>query len=157
MRMGVLRKLRGGESHNDRGANLVEFAILMPLLVLLVLGIVEFGWKFGQYNDVRHGVREGARFAAVNAGDEAAIRDHVCNSMDALSAGITEIRVLLTDSPSGDLGETASIRVEADVSSLTNAPIISSFLPDLLASDIDFRLEQDSTAWNTDLTLTCGP
>ncbi|HIE21686.1 MAG TPA: pilus assembly protein, partial [Acidimicrobiia bacterium] len=39
---------------DDRGAALIEFALLMPLLIILILGIVEFGWKFGQFNDVRH-------------------------------------------------------------------------------------------------------
>jgi Flp pilus assembly protein TadG len=50
----------------DRGATLMEFAIIMPLLVLLLIGIVESSWLFAQYLDVRHGAREGARLAAVN-------------------------------------------------------------------------------------------
>lgn len=149
VRMGVLGRVWGGESRQDRGANLVEFALIAPLLIILVLGIVEFGWKFGQFNDVRHGVREGARFAAVNAGDEAAILNHVCSSMDGVSAGMTEIRVILTDASPDDLGEVASIRVEADVSTLTNAPIISAFLPSTLASDVQFRLERNSDSWDS--------
>lgn len=44
----------------------MEFALVFPLLVLLLVGIVEFGWVFAQYLDVRHGAREGARIAAVN-------------------------------------------------------------------------------------------
>ncbi len=150
-------KPSGRANRNDRGANLVEFAVLAPLLILLVLGIVEFGWKFGQFNDVRHGVREGARFAAVNAGDANAIRDHVCGSMDAISAGMSQIRVILTDASPDDIGQTATIRVEADVTSLTNAPVISTFLPTELTSDIDFRLEQESTLWGvpSPQTLIC--
>ena len=50
----------------DRGATLMEFAIIMPLLVILLIGIVESSWVFAQYLDVRHGAREGARLAAVN-------------------------------------------------------------------------------------------
>ena len=45
-------------ARGERGASLVEFAILAPLLIVLVLGIVEFGWLFSQNNDVRHGPRE---------------------------------------------------------------------------------------------------
>ena len=133
----------------ERGANLVEFAILAPVLVILVLGIVEFGWLFGQLNDVRHGAREGARFAAVDGGNNAAIRTYVCQAMDGLSAGMSDIRVELTDG-GGDRGDIATIRVEADVDSLSGAPLISSFLPTDLESEIEFRLEQD-VSWSSDL------
>ena len=53
-------------SRAQRGATLMEFAIIMPLLVMLLVGIIESGWVFAQYLDVRHGAREGARIAAVN-------------------------------------------------------------------------------------------
>ncbi|MDX1747957.1 MAG: TadE/TadG family type IV pilus assembly protein, partial [Halobacteriales archaeon] len=95
----MIRKSRDRE----RGAALVEFAVLAPLLILLVLGIVEFGWKFGQFNDVRHGAREGGRYAAVD-GDgtgNAAIHTRVCQAMDGLSAGITQLRVELDVDPDG--------------------------------------------------------
>lgn len=136
-------------NRNESGAALIEFALIAPLLILLVLGIVEFGWKFGQFNDVRHAVREGARFAAVDGGDEGAIVAQVCNAMDLVGAGITQVRVSLTDAPNEARGENGSIRVEVDVSGLTNAPLISSFVPGQLASEVSFRLEQDSSQWDT--------
>ncbi|MGH9198793.1 MAG: TadE/TadG family type IV pilus assembly protein, partial [Acidimicrobiia bacterium] len=42
-------------NRKERGANLVEFAILAPLLFALLFGIVDFAWILGQYQDVRHG------------------------------------------------------------------------------------------------------
>ena len=71
----------------DRGATLMEFAIIMPLLVLLLIGIVESSWLFAQYLDVRHGAREGARLAAVNypEGTEAPVATPGDN-LDALVA-----------------------------------------------------------------------
>jgi Flp pilus assembly protein TadG len=139
----------------ERGANLVEFAVLAPLLIILVLGIVELGWLFGQFNDVRHGVREGARFAAVDGGDEAAIQQRVCTSMDGLSAGMSALRVQLTDS--GTAASVSTIRVEADIDSLSGLPIITSFLPASLDSEVDFALEQDSTNWGSTglVNVTC--
>jgi hypothetical protein len=44
---------------------MVEFAIVVPLLLLLVLGIMEFGMVMHDYIMVVHGAREGARTAAV--------------------------------------------------------------------------------------------
>ena len=153
--LGSNRYSRRGRS--DRGAALVEFALLMPLLLLLILGIVEFGWKFGQFNDVRHAVREGARFAAVDGGDDLAIEARVCAALDLVGAGITKVRMSWTPDADTDLntdiGEPGSIRVEIDVSSLSNAPLISNLLPTQLASDVQFRLEQPPDSW-TDRVLS---
>lgn len=131
----------------EEGAALVEFALIAPLLILLVLGIVEFGWLFGQYNDVRHGAREGARLAAVDGGSAEQIRDRICSAMDGLDAGMDSIEVelgLLDDDADGtaEIGETGTVTVTAGVNSLSGAPIISSFVPDELSSTIEFRLEQ---------------
>lgn len=132
----------------EDGAALVEFALIAPLLILLVLGIVEFGWLFGQYNDVRHGAREGARFAAVNGGNVDAITARVCSSMDGLDAGMTLIEIDLDrDDPAG-IGDTGEITVTATVNGLSGAPFISNFLPTELSSTIEFRLEQAPTLWN---------
>jgi Flp pilus assembly protein TadG len=48
-----------------RGASLVEFAIVLPMLVMLLFGIVDFGMQFANLNSVRLGTREGARQAVV--------------------------------------------------------------------------------------------
>jgi hypothetical protein len=50
----------------ERGATLVEFALIAPVLMLLVFGIIEFGFAFNDYLEVRSAAREGARLAAVN-------------------------------------------------------------------------------------------
>ncbi len=49
----------------ERGASLVEFAIIAPLLLLLLFGIIEFGLTFNDYQSIRQGAREGAREAVV--------------------------------------------------------------------------------------------
>ena len=42
-------------SAGDRGAALVEFAIVMPLLFLILFGIIEFGIAFNDYQSIRQG------------------------------------------------------------------------------------------------------
>lgn len=49
----------------DRGAVLVEFALILPVLVLLLFGIAEYGIAFNNLNSLRQGTREGARQAVV--------------------------------------------------------------------------------------------
>lgn len=43
----------------------MEFALIMPVLFLVLFGIVEFGIAYNDYQSLRQGVREGARQAVV--------------------------------------------------------------------------------------------
>ena len=51
---------------DERGTAVVEMALVLPVLLLLVLGILDFGKAFNYWNDTNHLAAEGARFAAVN-------------------------------------------------------------------------------------------
>jgi hypothetical protein len=48
-----------------RGAELVEFALVFPLLLLVVLGIVDFGVLFQRLEVITNAAREGARVAVL--------------------------------------------------------------------------------------------
>jgi Flp pilus assembly protein TadG len=54
-----LKRFRRSES----GAEMIEFALTLPLLLLLVLGMIEFGFLFREYEVVTNAAREGARIA----------------------------------------------------------------------------------------------
>ena len=49
-----------------RGQTLVEFALVLPLLVLVLVGIFDFGRAIFAYNTVSNAAREGARLAIVD-------------------------------------------------------------------------------------------
>ena len=55
------RRVRG-----DGGAAAVEFALVVPILLALLLGIVDYGLYFSDSLAVRHGIREGAREGATS-------------------------------------------------------------------------------------------
>lgn len=50
---------------SDRGAAAVEFALVLPLLLLLVFGIVDFGRAYNMQIALTQGAREGVRVAAL--------------------------------------------------------------------------------------------
>jgi Flp pilus assembly protein TadG len=53
---------------SERGAVLVEAAIALPLLLLVVLGIIDFGRLFQRYEVLTNAAREGARIAVLPVG-----------------------------------------------------------------------------------------
>jgi len=60
---------RNHERHSlrcERGQALVEFALVLPLLLLVVLGIAEFGRALGYKDDMTHLANAASRYAAVN-------------------------------------------------------------------------------------------
>ena len=59
-------------SHKARGQSLVEFALVLPLFLVLVMGIFDLGLAVFSYNSITNAAREGARLAIVNQ-DEATI------------------------------------------------------------------------------------
>jgi Flp pilus assembly protein TadG len=52
--------------HSQQGTALVEMALVLPILMVLALGIVDFGRAMNYWNDVNQIAADGARFAAVN-------------------------------------------------------------------------------------------
>ena len=46
---------------SERGAELIEFAIVTPILLFIIAGIIDFGMMFRTYEAVTNAAREGAR------------------------------------------------------------------------------------------------
>lgn len=59
------RRFGSRRPRDQRGAALVEFALIATPLFMILFGTIEFGWAFFQLNDIRHGAREGIRLVAV--------------------------------------------------------------------------------------------
>lgn len=134
----------------DDGAALVEFALVAPLLFMLVFGIVEFGWVFGQHLDVRHGAREGSRLLAVNYNpDEASgasqrndIIDATCDRMDLASGA--NVAIGFAAPGETEAGAFATVTVTDTPEQLTGlfSPILDGVE---LISTVESRIEVDAT------------
>lgn len=73
-RAGVRRR-----SERDKGAAIAEFALVVPFLVLLLVGIIEFGAALNHQISIQGGAREGARILALR-NSAAAVDTAVRNS-----------------------------------------------------------------------------
>lgn len=58
--------MRASSRRRDRGQSLVEFALVFPLFMLIIFGIVDAGRLIYTYNTVANAARDGARVAIVN-------------------------------------------------------------------------------------------
>jgi hypothetical protein len=54
---------------NDQGAAAVEMALVLPLLILLLGGIIDFGFAFNTQISLTHAAREGVRVEAIGIVD----------------------------------------------------------------------------------------
>lgn len=90
--------------HDERGQALVEFVLLLPIFLLVVFGVIEFGRAFNYWIDMTHLANEGARYAAVN-------RWPSCPSTET-SACSEQLRKYLHDrANTGELGAELTYRV----------------------------------------------
>lgn len=105
--MKVSRLLR-----NEDGVSLIELAIILPILLILVIGIIEFGFIFNDYIILTGAAREGARVAVAGKVDEidSRINNHLSGS------GVSNIKIV---SDLGEQGEVTVITLTGTVSMRT--------------------------------------
>ena len=88
---------------SERGAAAVEFAILLPVLLTLVLGTIEFGRAYNAQITLTNAARDGVRVMAI-AKDPVGARTAAKNAAAAVSSGIpdSDITLSTTICPTGD-------------------------------------------------------
>ena len=83
----------------EEAAQLVEFALVLPMLLLVILGIAEFGFIFQRYEVVTNAAREGARMAVLpgytTADVIARVRVYVTNGR--VPTTVTNPNIVVTD------------------------------------------------------------
>lgn len=83
------------KSGSERGAAAVEFAILLPLLLLLVLGTIEYGRVYNAQITLTNAAREGVRVMAIG-NDPAAARNAAKNAASPVSTTIPTSDIVLS-------------------------------------------------------------
>jgi Flp pilus assembly pilin Flp len=94
---------------DETGAAIVEFAIILPILLLLVMGIIQFGFIFNGQITLTSAVREGARYAVVGNTDA----DVVKRVKDSAVALLLSTPTVTIDRYDGKDNPKESLTVEA--------------------------------------------
>ena len=89
------KRLRAARLRDERGATVVEFAFIVPLLLVLVLGIVEFSHAFQVSGTLSAAAREGVRSMALQ-NDPAAARAAVRGAAPSLTPAVTDAQIAIT-------------------------------------------------------------
>lgn len=116
-RQGRRSRMRG-RAHHDSGQALVEFALVVPLLILLLVGIFEFARAWNAYQVITDAAREAMRRVVVDdtlsqAGFDATITSAL-NRAGLSSSGAT---ITVSDckqswcSPAGSSGDIAQVTI----------------------------------------------
>ena len=69
--------------HNERGAALIETAITIPMILLIAVGIFEFGRAYQTWQVLTNAAREGARVAILSDKTDVEVQTAVRNYMQA--------------------------------------------------------------------------
>lgn len=102
--------VKGG--HPRRGALVVEMALLLPILLLLIFGITEFGRAWMTLNVMATATREGARLAVVTEPSVSDVTARVTEVLDA--ARITASSITVTGPEPGDPNRAVRVAVAVD-------------------------------------------
>jgi hypothetical protein len=73
-------------ARRERGAALIELAIALPILIMVVFGVVEFGVTYNDYISIRDGVRQASREGSVGNFGPAATTGAPCHLTGAETA-----------------------------------------------------------------------
>lgn len=108
---------------NRRGQGLVEMALVLPVLILLLMGIIEFGRVLHGVLVVTQAAREGARSMAVNEGTATA-SSKIYATASSVDPALLSIAISPADPARGD---EVTVTVTYPVQIVT--PLISKFFP----------------------------
>ncbi|MGB7158741.1 MAG: TadE/TadG family type IV pilus assembly protein, partial [Tepidisphaeraceae bacterium] len=92
---------------------MVEFAIILPLLVMLLFGIIEFGWIFFKASQVNQAARMGSRIAIRPAATEDEVTDAIAAVMSGAGLGASGYTVSIGDL-GVEVGEPVEVRVDVN-------------------------------------------
>ncbi len=102
---------------SERGAVAVEFAILAPLLIMLLLGIMEFGRAYNVQVSLSNAAREGVRVMAIS-NDQTAAKTAAKNAAVSLNPQLADTN--FTFSPAScTSGAQMSVTIKYTLSTLT--------------------------------------
>lgn len=110
----------------EDGQAMLEFALVLPIFLLILCGIIDFGWLFYNQLALNNICREGARYAVVNTDENYSV-DEILRHIDTYIEDtyvIGDVDITVTYSrPLDPIGGDVTVAVQKEFRYLT--PVIS--------------------------------
>ena len=103
-----MKLLRAKSHKRQEGQSVVEFALVLPIFILLLMGMIEFGRIWMTMNVLSSASREGARIAAVTGPDASRVNNTV---QSALSAANLPSGTVSISGPNSNSEVTVTVRI----------------------------------------------
>lgn len=131
-RLKILSALR----KNEKGQSLVEFALVLPILLMLVLGMLEYGWMLNAKISVTAAAREGARASSVIGKENSAQADTVATAAAIKYMGIGTLNA-------NDVDATVSGDTVTVIISYEKEPLVGLYIKEAMSitSSVTMRME----------------
>ncbi|SMC71812.1 TadE/TadG family type IV pilus assembly protein [Sporomusa malonica] len=113
-----------------RGQAMVETALVLPVVVLILFAILEFGLVMNQYLVLTAAAREGARIAAVS--DDAAARTVVNDAVASIGSAGLQVNIAY---PGGKREQGKSVTVTVSKPVEVTTPVIKDIIDSAFAPD----------------------
>ena len=113
----------------EKGQSMVELAILLPILLIILLGIIDFGRVFFAYVTITNAAREGARYGSLHVFEDVIIEQRVIDeATNTVTIDSSEITVSWDDP---DHPNTITVTVDHEFETLFfgNLPFIRDWFP----------------------------
>ncbi len=136
----------------EHGQAIVEFALVLPIVLLLIGGIIDFGWIFHNKITANNACREASRYVAIHyyypsgeiVGDINNAKTKATSIISGTFPTVTEADVNVTKSPDDAVsGEKITVNFTVDIDILT--PILSTILGEdqfSISSECTMRIEK---------------
>lgn len=105
----IHRRVRRGRLR--RGAAVVEMAVVTPLLLMLMFGIIEFGWVFMVQETITNAAREAARVAVLQGSTEADIQNRFSQAIAPTGLTVSPGMLTITRATPANPIETVQVAV----------------------------------------------
>jgi Flp pilus assembly protein TadG len=114
-----MKRRQAASDSRDRGSVAVEFALLLPILLLLIFGIIDFGLAINDQITLTQAAREGARLASLPGYTTAAVTARVQSAAYPLTLSPANITVSPCPPGAGQLSQDAVVTVRYTYSFIT--------------------------------------
>ena len=137
----VLARLPRGGRDREGGQSLVEFALILPALMLLLLGVIQFGFVFQSYVTLSTAAREAARDASIYVYDQNLTQsaNDLARNNQAKTTFLGAMNGLAKTAPNFTTGSTWTTTTSGTTITATNGDLVITYTLPASVTDNDPR------------------